>query len=56
MPEQQIAHCVLCGAPLSERELEQCRQQAERFNDQLLCFAHQRRFSGCPGLRNQPLR
>ncbi|WP_303722999.1 hypothetical protein [Malonomonas rubra] len=55
MQKQQPPHCALCGAPLNEQELEQCHQQAERFNGQLLCFAHQRRFSGCPGLRNQGL-
>jgi len=47
--------CTLCGQPLTEEEVEQCKKQAERFSNQYLCFAHQRRFCGCPGVRSQTL-
>ncbi|OEU70097.1 MAG: hypothetical protein BA864_05715 [Desulfuromonadales bacterium C00003093] len=55
MNEPDKKYCILCGQPLSERELELCREQAKRFDNQLLCMTHQRRFCGCPGVRNQPL-
>ncbi len=55
MNEHDKKYCILCGQPLSERELELCREQAKRFDNQLLCMTHQRRFCGCPGVRNQPL-
>jgi hypothetical protein len=47
--------CTLCGQPLTDEEVEQCEKQAERFSNQYLCFAHQRRFCGCPGVRSQTL-
>lgn len=47
--------CVLCGQPLSADEREQCRRHAQRFSGQWLCAAHQRRFCGCPGVRNSTL-
>ncbi len=56
MTDATSACCVLCGQPLTDEELERCRKQAERFDGQLLCTAHQRRFCGCPGVRNQLLR
>ena len=56
MSETPEARCVLCGQPLTEEELELCHKQADRFDHQLLCTAHQRRFCGCPGVRNQILR
>lgn len=56
MTDATSACCALCGQPLTEEELELCRKLAERFDGQRLCTAHQRRFCGCPGVRNQPLR
>lgn len=47
--------CALCGQPLSERELDLCEQNADRFDRQMLCFAHQRLFCGCPGVKNPNL-
>jgi len=47
-------HCVLCGAVLDEREAEVCRSDPERFDHNLLCTAHQRRFAPCPALRGRP--
>ena len=46
--------CILCGQVLSEREQDICKELAVRFDHQLLCFAHQRIFCGCPGVRGQP--
>lgn len=54
MHEETEPCCVLCAQPLTGEELEQCQKQAKRFDHQLLCFSHQRRFCGCPGVRNQP--
>lgn len=47
--------CALCGQPLSERELELCEQNADRFDRQKLCMTHQRLFCGCPGVKNRTL-
>ncbi|MCW8859863.1 MAG: hypothetical protein OQK50_07615 [Deltaproteobacteria bacterium] len=52
---QEQAYCTLCGQPLNERERELCKEQAKRFDHQLLCLAHQRIFCGCPGVRGQKL-
>lgn len=53
--DHEHTNCVICGQPLSVRELELCRQLPERFDHQLLCHAHQRLFCGCPGVRGQHL-
>lgn len=50
---EETEYCTLCGQPLSARELEICQERPERFDHQLLCFAHQRVFCGCPGIRGQ---
>jgi len=47
--------CAVCAQPLSEEEIEICAKQAGRFDNKLLCFAHQRLFCGCPGVRGQKL-
>jgi len=51
----EIPCCALCGQPLTERELDLCQERAEQFDHQLLCFAHQRMFCGCPGVRGQKI-
>ena len=53
-PQAESDHCALCGQSLSERELEICRAAPERFDGQLLCFAHQKRFNACSAVRWSP--
>lgn len=36
------AVCTLCGAPVSTKVEEYCREHAERFNGQVFCYEHQR--------------
>ncbi len=45
--------CVLCGRPLTEREVDLCTQQKERFDKQMLCSTHQHLYCGCPGIKNR---
>jgi len=47
------AVCALCQVPLSDKELDVCRSNPERFDRQLLCFEHQRLTSACPAVRGQ---
>lgn len=49
----ETPHCALCGQELTEKEIEVCRQAPQRFDGQLLCAAHQRRFSACPAVRGR---
>lgn len=52
MSEDPKPVCALCGQELTEKEAEVCRQSPERFDGQMLCEGHQRRFSACPAIRS----
>jgi len=49
MTEEAV--CALCLTPLSDKELDVCRSDPQRFGHQLLCFEHQRLTSACPAVR-----
>jgi len=51
MTEEAV--CALCLTPLSAKELDVFRSNPERFDQQLLCFEHQRLTSACPAVRGQ---
>jgi len=52
--EKEQPVCALCGQDISEEERDFCHVNGRRFNGQLFCCGHQRRFSACAALRWQP--
>lgn len=51
--DQNLPTCALCGQEISDEERDFCLANA-RFNGQLFCSEHQKRFSACPAMRWQP--
>jgi hypothetical protein len=54
MADLQEPTCALCGQTISEEERDFCLANRDRFNGQLFCAEHRKRFSACPAMRWQP--
>ena len=54
MSDEKELTCALCGQTISEDERDLCLANSGRFNGQVFCAEHQKRFSACPAMRWQP--
>lgn len=54
MTDREQPTCALCGQTVSEEERDFCLANPGRFNGQLFCSEHRKRFSACPAMRWQP--
>jgi len=54
MSDREQPTCALCGQTVSEEERDFCLAHTGRFNGQVFCSEHQKRFSACPAMRWQP--
>ncbi len=54
MTDDKQPACALCGQTISAEENDFCLANSGRFNGQVFCSEHRKRFSACPAMRWQP--